>query len=121
MSEANNRMIFGSRKSGPGDIKDILFKNIRIEGPVWSLIRLETNGAGNLGSISNIQFENITVNGPVIKKSTIISSRGRKPGETSDSWISNIRFKNVVLNGKPFSADDLLIDSFQTKNIIIEK
>jgi len=121
VSEANNRMIFGSRKSGPGDIKDILFKNIRIEGPVWSLIRLETNGAGNLGSISNIQFENITVNGPIIKKSTIISSRGRRMGETSASWISDIRFKNVLLNGKPFSADDIMIDSFQTKDIIIEK
>ena len=119
-NEANNRMIFGSRKSGPGDIADIYFKNIRIEGPVWSLFRLETNGSGNLGSISNIRFENITVDGPVINKSRIISSKGIKEGETSTSWIKDIYFKNVMINGKPISKDDIEMNGFQIKNILIE-
>jgi hypothetical protein len=119
-NDANNRMIIGSRKSGPGDITDIYFKNIRIEGPVWCLFRLETNGSGNLGSISNIRFENITVNGPVINKSRIVSSKGIKQGESSASWIKDIFFKNVIINDKPLSINDIDIDKFQTKNIIVE-
>jgi hypothetical protein len=120
VGEANNRMIFGSRKSGPGDISDIWFKNIRIEGPVWSLFRLETNGSGDLGSIYNIRFENITVNGPVINKNRIKSSIGRKEGETSKSWIKDISFKNVIINGKPLTKDDIEIGDFQVENILFE-
>jgi hypothetical protein len=120
VSEANNRMIFGSRKSGSGDISDVHFKNIRIEGPVWSLFRIETNGSGNLGSIYNIKMENITVTGPVIHKSTIISSRGKDEGAVSDSWVRDITFKNVVVNGEPLKKEDIIIGDFQVKNIIIE-
>jgi len=120
VGEANNRMIIGSRKSGPGDISDIYFKNIRIEGPVWSLFRLETNGSGALGSIYNIRFENISVNGPVINKNRIKSSIGLKEGETSTSWIKDISFKNVLINGKPLSEDDIEIGNFQVKNIQFE-
>jgi hypothetical protein len=112
-------MIIGSRKSGPGDISDIYFKNIRIEGPVWSLFRLETNGSGDLGSIYNIRFEDISVNGPVINKNRIKSSIGRKEGETSTSWVKNISFKNVLINGKPLTIDDIEIDGFQVENISV--
>ena len=100
--------------------RNIYFKNIRIEGPVWSLFRLETNGSGNLGSISNIRFENVTVNGPVINKSRIISSKGIKEDETSTSWIKDIFFKNVIINNKPLSKDDIETNGFQIKNIVIE-
>lgn len=120
VSEANNRMVIGSRKSGSGDISDIYFKNIRIEGPVWSLFRLETNGAGELGSISNIRFENITVNGPVINKNRIKSSIGRKENETSTSWIKDISFKNVFINGHPLTKKDIEIGDFQVEGICIE-
>jgi hypothetical protein len=120
VGEANNRMVIGSRKSGPGDISDIYFKNIRIEGPVWSLFRLETNGDGDLGSIYNIRFENITVNGPVINPSRIISSKGRSEGAVSSSWIRDITFKNVTINGKPLSRDDIEIGNFQVENIIVD-
>ena len=121
VSEANNRMIIGSRKSGAGDISDIHFKNIRIEGPVWSLFRLETNGEGNLGSLYNIKMENISVTGPVIHKSTVISSKGRNEGSKSDSWIRNITLKNVTINGKPLTMEDIIIGDFQVENIVIKK
>jgi polygalacturonase len=113
-------MIFGSRKSGSGDISDIYFKNIRIEGPVWSLFRLETNGSGDLGSIYNIRFEDITVNGPIINKNRIRSSIGHKEGETSSSWIKDISFKNVLINGKPLTKEDIEIGDFQVEGIRIE-
>lgn len=120
VSEANNRMVIGSRKSGSGDISDIYFKNIRIEGPVWSFFRLETNGEGDLGSIYNIKFENISVNGPVIQPSRIISSKGRSDGAVSSSWIRDITFKNVTINGKPLLKEDIEIGDFQVDNIIVE-
>ncbi len=120
VSEANNRMIIGSRKSGPGDIGHVYFKNINIEGPVWSLFRLQTNGKGNLGSIHDITLENISVNGPVIHKSNIISSIGRVEGEHSDSWIKDITFKNVMINGKKMTKNDIEIGDFQVKNITVE-
>ena len=120
VEEANNRMVFGSRKAGAGDIENVHFKNINIEGPVWSLIRLETNGSGDLGSFRNITFENINVNGPVLHKSTIISSKGKKEGEISDSWIENISLKNVKVNGKKVTADDFSIGDYQVKNIVFE-
>lgn len=120
VGEANNRMVIGSRKSGPGDISDIIFKNIRIEGPVWSLFRLETNGSGNLGSIYNIVMENITVNGPVINSSTIVSSKGRKEGEPSSSWVKDITLRNIIINGKKLTREDIQIGDFQVKNVIVE-
>ena len=120
VSEANNRMIFGSRKSGSGDISDVYFKNIRIEGPVWSLFRIETNGSGDLGSIYNIKLENISVTGPVINKSAIISSKDREADAASDSWIRDITFENVIINGKPLQKDDIIIGDFQVENIKIK-
>ncbi len=114
-------MIIGSRKSGPEDISDVHFKNIRIEGPVWSLFRLETNGAGNLGSLYNITLENITVNGPVINKSTIISSKGRNDGESSTSWVRDITLKNILINGKKMTKHDIVIGDFQVINTVIEQ
>ena len=120
VEEANNRMIIGSRKGGAGDIENIHFKNINIEGPVWSLIRLETNGGGDLGSFRNITFENINVAGPVLQKNTIISSKGKKEGETSSSWIENITLKNIKVNGKKVTEDDFELGDFQVKNIVFE-
>jgi len=120
VAEANNRMVFGSRKQGPGDIENIHFKNINVEGPVWSLIRLETNGDGELGSFRNIVFENINVDGPVIHKSRIISSKGRNDGSPSTSWIQDITLKNVRLNGNPLSREDLEVDEFQVDNVLVE-
>jgi hypothetical protein len=120
VSEANNRMVIGSRKGGSGDIGNVHFKNINIEGPVWSLFRIETNGGGNLGSFFDLTFENINVNGPVLHKSTIISSKGKKEGEVSSSWIENIKFKNVKVNGMKITRDDFVIGDFQVKNIQFE-
>jgi len=120
VGEANNRAIIGSRRSGPGDIHDITIKNIWIEGPVWSLFRLETNGAGKLGSLYNITMENIWVDGPIINKSTIISSKGRGEGEFSSSWVKNITIRNVYLNGKKMTSNDIIIGNFQVGDIIIE-
>ena len=119
--EANNRMVFGSRKGGAGDIGHVYFKNIHIEGPVWSLIRLETNGGGNLGSLHNITFENVHVSGPAVRKSTIISSKDKTADESSDSWVRDISFKNVSINGKPISEKDFIIGDFQVKNINFNK
>lgn len=120
VAEANNRMVFGSRKSGSGDIENIHFKNINIEGPVWSLIRLETNGVGELGSLKNITFENIQVNGQVLNKSTILSSIGRKVGEESTSWIEDITMKNIRINGRKMTKDDFIIGNYHVKNIQFE-
>lgn len=120
VSQANNRMVIGSRKSRQGDIGHVYFKNINIEGPVWSLFRLETNGAGNLGSLHDIKMENIRVNGPVLHKSTILSSKGRKEGEPSASWIRNITLKDIYLNGRKMTKQDLIIGDFQVENIVIE-
>ncbi len=120
VAEANNRMVIGSRKGGPGDIENVHFKNINIEGPVWSLIRLETNGSGDLGSFRNITFENIYVNGPVLHKSTINSSKGKAEGEFSSSWIENITLKNIIINNRKISADDFEIGDFQVKNVNFE-
>lgn len=120
VAEANNRMVFGSRKGGSGNIENIYFKNINIEGPVWSLIRLETNGGGNLGSFRNITFENIFVNGPVLRKSTVVSSKGRQQGEESTSWIEHIFFKNIVVNGEIITADDFDVGDFQVNDIFFE-
>jgi len=120
VSEANNRMVIGSRKSGPGDIGNIHFKNIHIDGPVWSFVRLETNGSGNLGSFENIKFENIVLDGPVIKKSTIISSKGREKDEASTSWIKNITFKNVTIEGRMITQRDFVIGDYQVNNIVFE-
>jgi hypothetical protein len=120
VAEANNRMLIGSRKSGPGDLSDVYFRNIRIEGPVWSLFRIETNESGNVGSFKNIHFENISVNGFVLNKSTIKSSKNRKEGETSTSWIKDIYFKNVTINGKKITKDDFDIGTFQVENVVIE-
>ena len=120
VAQANNRMVIGSRKGGPGDIENVHFKNINIEGPIWSLIRLETNGSGDLGSFRNITFENIYVNGPVLHKSTIISSKGKAEGEVSTSWIENITLKNIIINDQKISADDFEIGDFQVKNVNFE-
>jgi hypothetical protein len=120
VAEANNRMVIGSRKGGTGDIENVHFKNINIEGPVWSLIRLETNGSGDLGSFRNITFENINVTGPVLHKSTIISSKGKKEGESSTSWIENVTLKNVKINGQKISVSVVEIGDFQVKNVNFE-
>ena len=120
VEEANNRMVFGSRKKGPGDIENIHFKNINIEGPVWSLIRLETNGGGDLGSFRNITFENINVTGPVMHKSTVISSKDKNDNETSTSWIENITLKNIKINKQNITSDDFIIGDFQVENVKFE-
>ncbi|WP_372649073.1 hypothetical protein [Draconibacterium sp.] len=120
VEEANNRMVFGSRKRGLGDIENIHFKNINIEGPVWSLIRLETNGGGELGSFRNITFENIYVTGLVLHKSTVISSKGKSDDESSTSWIENITLKNIKINDQNITADDIVIGDFQVENISVK-
>lgn len=120
VEEANNRMVFGSRKRGLGDIENIHFKNINIEGPVWSLIRLETNGGGELGSFRNITFENIYVTGQVLHKSTVISSKGKSDDESSTSWIQNITLKNIKINNQNINYDDFIIGDFQVKNISVK-
>jgi len=119
--EANNRAIIGSRKSGPGDIRNILFKNIRIEGAVWRIFRLNTyGGRGELGSIYDITFENITVNGPVIHKSEIMAGVGAAQGQLgADSWVRDITFKNVSINGRPLTKDDFILGLQNVKNIEI--
>ncbi len=118
--EANNRMIIGSRKSREGDVGHVHFKNISIEGPVWTLFRLETNGSGNLGSLHDITMENFIVDGPVINKSNITSSKGRKEREKSSSWIRNIALKNILINGEKLTLDDIEIGEFQVDNVTVE-
>lgn len=120
VAEANNRMVIGSRKSGPGDIEHVLIKNIHIEGPVWSLFRLETNGGGNLGSLTDITLENISVDGPVIHPSQIISSKNRAVNDTSSSWISNIHLKNITLDHRKLSPENVIIGNYQVKNIVFD-
>ncbi len=119
--EANNRAVFGSRKSGEGDIRDIHFKNINIEGPVWRLFRLNTYaGRGNpeeLGSIHHILFENVHVNGPVINKSEIISGVGLEEGATTGSWVKDITFRNVTINGRQVEGADFIFGETNVENI----
>ncbi|MEZ5278098.1 MAG: hypothetical protein R3F07_17075 [Opitutaceae bacterium] len=123
--EANNRAIIGSRKAGPGDIRDIRFKDIRIEGPVWRFLRLNTYAEdpdrGYPGSIDGITFENISITGPVINKSEIMANCGAPEGVGPlPGGVRNILFRNVTINGTPLTAGELLIGDTNVANIRFE-
>lgn len=119
--ENNNRSVIGSRRSGPGEISDILFKNIRIEGPVWRVFRINTyyrRDNEELASINKIYFENFDIEGPVLNKNEIISSVKHPEGKTvPSSVISDIYFKNVTVSGKPISQNDFILGNENVKDI----
>lgn len=116
--EANNRAVFGSLHGGSADLSDYLFEDIRIEGPIWRLVKLTAlqtswSRSPTSGTLSDLRFRNITVTGPVRQPSEIksLEDTGR---------FEDITFENLTVDGQlitdPRSAD-FDIDPHSTSNI----
>lgn len=123
--EANNRAIFGSRKSGPGDIRNIVFRDIRVEGPVWRVFRLTTwaedEDRDPPGSIYDIVFENISIDGPVLHSSEIFANyRAPEGAGPFPGRVGDITFRNVTIGGTPITLDHFDLSQEGVDNIVIE-
>jgi len=127
--ENNNRVVFGSRKSGPGDIAHIRFRDIRVEGPVWRLFRINTyysnssrNAGQPAGSIRDVVFENIACSGPQLNPSEVIAQEKAPVGAAPNaSKVEQIVFRNVTLQGRPLAQEDLLLGKTNVSGIVVEK
>jgi len=76
----------------PGEVSNLLFKNIIIEDDNTPLIRLLSYTANNNASIYNIVFENVTVEKPQADKSKL-------NGYSSARMVRDITFRNLKING----------------------
>ena len=95
--EANNRAVFGSIHGGSADLSDYVFKDIRIEGPIWRLVKLTAlqtpwSRSPTSGTISDLLFQDITVEGPVLQPNEIktLEDTGR---------FEDITFENLTIGG----------------------
>lgn len=95
--EANNRAVFGSIHGGSADLSDYRFEDIRIEGPIFRLVKLTAlqtpwSRSPTSGTISDLLFRNITVEGPVLQPNEIktLENTGR---------FEDITFENLTIGG----------------------
>jgi hypothetical protein len=96
--DANNRAVFNSIHGGRADLSDYLFEDIRIEGPIFRLVKLtarltDWSRSDVLGTISNVRFHDISVEGPVEHPNEIRSYE--QTGRFED-----ITFKNLRIGGR---------------------
>lgn len=116
--EANNRAVFGSIHGGSADLSDYVFEDIRIEGPIWRLVKLTAlqtpwSRSPTSGTISDLLFRDISVEGPVLQANEIktLEDTGR---------FEDITFENLTIGGElitnPTSAT-FDIDPHSTSNI----
>ncbi len=96
--EANNRAVFGSIHGGSGNLSDYIFENIRIEGPIFRLVKLTAlltswSRSPVAGTISHLTFRDIYVEGPVLQSNLIqsLEATGR---------FEDITFQNLVVEGQ---------------------
>ena len=116
--EANNRAVFGSIHGGSGNLSDYVFENIRVEGPIFRLVKLTAlltkwSRAPTAGTISSLTFRHIDVEGPVAKPNEIKSfeATGR---------FEDITFQNLTIGGQLITEpakSSFVIDPVSTARI----
>ncbi len=99
--------VFWSWHGGPGHIHDILFEDIRIEGPSPYFINLFIKRnpwspqEGAWGRFSRLHFRNITVEQPSLLPNRIL-------GHDENHLVDGVTFENVKIGGKWIrSAEDM--------------
>ena len=108
-ADANNRGVFVAVHGGSGHLHDFVFEDIRIEGPVFRLLRLtalltEWSRSPTAGDITDLTFRNLAVEGPVLHRSNIQSHE-------ATGRFERITFENLRIGGELMrSADQAGID-----------
>lgn len=116
--DANNRAVFGSIHGGSADLSDFVFEDIRIEGPIFRLVKLTAlqtpwSRSPTSGTIHDLHFRNVSVDGPVQQPNEIktLEDTGR---------FEDITFENLIINGKVITGPaqaNFDIDPNSTSNI----
>ncbi len=116
--DANNRAVFGSIHGGSADLSDFVFEDIRIEGPIFRLVKLTAlqtswSRSPTSGTIHGLLFRDIEVEGPVLQSNEIktLEDTGR---------FEDITFENLTIGGKVITAPvqaNFDIDPNSTSNI----
>lgn len=96
-TDANNRAVFNAIHGGRGHLHDYVFDDIRIEGPLFRLVRLtarltEWSRSPTCGDITDITFRHLTVEGPVAKPSLIGS-------EEATGRFERLTFEHLTIGG----------------------
>lgn len=107
--DANNRGVFVAVHGGSGHLHDMLFEDIRIEGPVFRLLRLTAlltawSRSPTAGDITDLTFRNLTVEGPVLRPGIIRSYE-------ESGRFERLTFEHLTIGGElMLSADAARID-----------